>query len=430
MSLRFFEGPAGSGKTTRLFEDLATTLAGRPLGDHERVLALTKMHGSRRRMQGRLQTLPGLHRRFECTTIDSFAWRVLRRWRCLARAKGSAEVGEADYEEVCRCAGALSAEAVVRRWITRGFPIVVIDEMQDSKDGQLEIVRALSESATCLAAADDYQDLDASGENAAVAWAQQNGEVVSLIHNHRTSATGLLAAASALREGRVVPAKRDGFAVLGAYRHNDGAGHVSRRLTWWRDCDDIAVITPVRADTSPFVRDLIARVEQGPISNPAVGPHCIRWEVSQEDQCGQFLSGLALPADPSTELCASELCLPDQGGTSRALREWLDRRRRLAGTTTFTVAEIRQQVGVIHQRSRAYRRVRERGVRAMTVHQAKNREFDSVIVLWPYEVAADRQRRLLYNAITRAKRQAVVVVQNPARIQQPPFVPDGGGATT
>jgi superfamily I DNA/RNA helicase len=61
----------------------------------------------------------------------------------------------------------------------------------------------------------------------------------------------------------------------------------------------------------------------------------------------------------------------------------------------------------------------------MTIHQAKNREFDSVIVLWPYEVAGvvDRQRRLLYNAITRAQRQAVVVVQNPARLQQPPFVP-------
>ena len=60
----------------------------------------------------------------------------------------------------------------------------------------------------------------------------------------------------------------------------------------------------------------------------------------------------------------------------------------------------------------------------MTVRQAKNREFDSVIVLWPYEVAgsADRRRRLLYNAITRAKRQAVVVVQNPNRLREPPFL--------
>ena len=68
----------------------------------------------------------------------------------------------------------------------------------------------------------------------------------------------------------------------------------------------------------------------------------------------------------------------------------------------------------------------------MTVHQAKNREFESVIVLWPYEVAgsADRQRRLLYNAITRAKRQAIVVVQNPTRLNRPPFMPDHGAAVT
>ena len=46
MSLRFFEGPAGSGKTTRLFQELVSTLSTRPLAENERVLALTKMHGS------------------------------------------------------------------------------------------------------------------------------------------------------------------------------------------------------------------------------------------------------------------------------------------------------------------------------------------------------------------------------------------------
>ena len=54
----------------------------------------------------------------------------------------------------------------------------------------------------------------------------------------------------------------------------------------------------------------------------------------------------------------------------------------------------------------------------MTIHQAKNREFHSVIALWPYEVVGtvERQRRLLYNAITRAKCRVLVVVQNPARL--------------
>jgi superfamily I DNA/RNA helicase len=66
----------------------------------------------------------------------------------------------------------------------------------------------------------------------------------------------------------------------------------------------------------------------------------------------------------------------------------------------------------------------------MTIHQAKNREFDRVIVLWPYEVSGseERKRRLAYNAITRAKAEAFVVVQGEARIGQPPFV-SGSGAS-
>ena len=428
MSLRFFEGPAGSGKTTHLFEALAAILETRSLGDHERVLALTKMHGSRRRMHSRLAALPGLRGRFECTTLDSFAWRVLRRWRSLARARGNAGEVEPAYDEVCRSAGALLSEADVGRWATRGFPVVVIDEMQDSKDGQLAIVRALSESATCLAAADGYQDLDASSENAAVSWAQGSGEIVSLTHNHRTSAAGLLAAAGALRDGRKMPLRGKGFNVLGAHNSNVAASFVAKNLSWWMNCNDIVVISPVRAESEGFVGKLIHRVEEKPIGDPPVGPYRIPWEVSQEDESERFLSGLAFPIDTSAEFRAFELCLPSKSGPARALRDWFDRQRRVAGRTTFTRTEICQQVRWIHQHSRAHRRVRDRGIRAMTIHQAKNREFDSVVVLWPYKVAGstDRKRRLLYNAITRAKRQAVVIVQNPDRLKQPPFVPDGG----
>ena len=290
MSLRFFEGPAGSGKTTQLFEALAAILETHALGDHQRVLALTKMHGSRRRMHGRLATLPGLRGRFECTTIDSFAWRVLRRWNSLARARGNAGEVEHAYGAVCRSAGALLSEADVGCWATRSFPVVVIDEMQDSKDGQLAIVRALSGSAICLAAADGYQDLDASSENVAVAWAQRSGEIVSLAHNHRTSAAGLLAAAGALRDGQAVPLKGKGFNVLGAQNPNVGASFVARNLTWWMDCNDIVVLSPVHAESAKFVGRLIHRVEEKPIGNPPRGPYRIPWEVSQEDESERFLS--------------------------------------------------------------------------------------------------------------------------------------------
>lgn len=66
--------------------------------------------------------------------------------------------------------------------------------------------------------------------------------------------------------------------------------------------------------------------------------------------------------------------------------------------------ELRSQYG-----GRAHQRLL-----AMTVHQAKNREFEGVVVFWPYTVGGDveHKRRLLYNAVTRAQRWCAVVVQN------------------
>ena len=424
MSVYLIEGPAGTGKTTRLFQQLGRVLDECPLAEHQRVLALTKMHGSRRRMDGQLRSTPGLRGRYRCGTADSFAWNILRRWRTLARRKSVEELAEDDYDMVCSLAGDLLAETAVSRWVSQTFPMLVVDEFQDSKGGQLAMISALTGSATCIVAADGFQDLEGTEANSAVAWARANGEAESLSDIHRTSASGLLKASRALREGRDVPEKGRGFTVLGAPNQNVGASFVSRNLTWWWDCADIAILTPVRPSRSRFVRGLLARVAKGPIGKPPVGPFRVPWEESQEEEYYKFIAGLGLPDDPNADVCCDEFSFGDVGGPRRGLRYWIERQKRVAGRTTFTVDEIRREAHRIHQRSRAYRRVRDRGIRAMTIHQAKNREFHSVIVLWPYEVvgAVERQRRLVYNAITRARNRVLVVVQNPSRVQQPPFV--------
>jgi DNA helicase IV len=61
---------------------------------------------------------------------------------------------------------------------------------------------------------------------------------------------------------------------------------------------------------------------------------------------------------------------------------------------------------------------------AMTVQQAKNREFEGVVVLWPFKQGGDAEhkRRLLYNAITRAKRWCTVILQGEGLSNAPPFV--------
>ena len=424
MSVYLIEGPAGTGKTTRLFQELERVLGECPLAEHQQVLALTKMHGSRRRMDGQLRAISGLRGRYRCCTADSFAWSIVRRWRTLARNKFTVELAEDDYDRVCSLAGDLLAEGIVLDWVNRTFPIVVVDEFQDSKGGQLEMISSLSNLATCIVAADGFQDLESTDANPAVAWAQTNGESEILSDIHRTSASGLLEASRALRAGGNVPDQGNGFRVLGAPNHNVGAGFVSNNLTWWWECADIAVLSPVRSSASAFVRDLFARVEEKPIGKHRVGPYRIPWGESQEEESNKFIEGLGLPEDPNAEVCCDELSLGGVGGPRRGLRHWIERQRRVAGRTTFTTEEIRREARHIHQRSRAYRRVGGRGVRAMTIHQAKNREFHSVIVLWPYQVAGtiERKRRLLYNAVTRAKHRVVVVVQDPSRLNQPPFV--------
>src|SRR6185295_5373027 len=97
--------------------------------------------------------------RFDAVTMDSFAWRLERRWRALARSRcGDSVTGT--FAETCDRAGKLLEDAVVARWVARTYPVVVVDEMQDCRGGQLAILQGLARHATCLAAADEFQDLD------------------------------------------------------------------------------------------------------------------------------------------------------------------------------------------------------------------------------------------------------------------------------
>lgn len=67
----------------------------------------------------------------------------------------------------------LLEEPCVQKWVASAFPIVVVDELQDSKDGQLRISKGLSTRCECIAAGDSFQDLDGDGACASIEWARQ-----------------------------------------------------------------------------------------------------------------------------------------------------------------------------------------------------------------------------------------------------------------
>lgn len=431
MSVQLIEGGAGTGKTTTIIERLGQLLAASPLREHQRVLALTKMHGSRRRVRERLLGVAELNGRFEACTIDSFARRIVRRWRSLARVVAGPRL-PTEFDAICDLAGQLLEEAAVQKWVASSFPIVVVDELQDSKAGQLRVLKGLCVRCECIAAGDPFQDLEADDACLSVDWAREQCAPTVLKTPRRTSNAGLLAAATALRNGQPVTAS-GGFGLKGVSAWGLGAYEVASKIARWRTRGTIAVITPVRATSSAFVRQIVERVNREPPLGQQwkVGPFRLPWEVAEDEQIERTCHDIGLPDDEEQRVRAENLMLDSDGRVGR-VRDWLTRQRRLFGRVEFSVADVRAVVKEVVHQSRVYSRSDEHRLVAMTIHQAKNREFDRVIVLWPYEVTGndERKRRLAYNAITRARHEAFVVVQGEARVAQSPFVPGVSASLT
>jgi hypothetical protein len=242
----------------------------------------------------------------------------------------------------------------------------------------------------------------------------------------RTSDAGLLQAALALRAGTPV-ASGGNAKFFAAHNPNVAASFLARGIAWSRG-KEVVVISPTTAEKSAFVRDTLKRLAAKPFENDGkkYGPYDIHWERSRENLEADLCTKLELADDERATIVGPIFSpgprLPGQSDLER----WVERRRRMCGQTRFSVTELRTAVhrSVQFLRAQPYR---GSGLRAMTIHQAKNREFDNVLVLWPVHVPTDpeAQRRLLYNALTRAKHLATVIVQDPApaksRLMVPPF---------
>ncbi|KAB2740013.1 ATP-binding domain-containing protein [Brucella anthropi] len=421
MTVRAVEGAAGCGKTHRLMEMLSETLADHPLIEGQRVLALTFMHGARRRLSDRLRTVAGLMGRVECCTVDAFAWRIYRRWRGLAAALGVAPIAEGEFDAVCDTAGLLLEQQQVRDWTATSFPIVLVDEGQDLRPQRLRMLAALSGVTHTLIAADEFQCLDqALRPNPLVTWLQGATEPETLVQVRRTNIGGLLAAATAIRNGQA-PVNGQGFRILQPGVSIPLAATLLANAIAWRQGGNVAVITP--ALQGGFVQSVIKRVGQGPCGQQQNGPYPIQWEGTDRDETQVILEGLMLAANATAaETCAALRSLPPSGPVRAAIL-WVENQIHAVGRTEFTRVEIETVIA----RNVALRRQHGGGAAhlftAMTVQQAKNREFDGVVVIWPYQVGGDieHKRRLLYNAVTRARRWCNIIVQGQNILAAAPF---------
>ena len=364
------------------------------------------------------QSADGIGNALDCVTIDGFAWNVVSRWRALAGHMGLHPV-QGDFASVASAAGALLQRSHVAKWIGRRYPLVVVDEMQDCNEDEVAVLRGLEPHVRLLCGADAFQDLSGSHDNVAITWASGIGEPVLLTEIHRTHNAGLLAAALALRSGGAVPSsKNSGFEIVPAAVAAQGGAVACWRIRSWADHGQIALISGTAHGTSSFADDVVDWVctkASKAKTGATAGPYPVEWESDDAEVQRTVLGVLQLPAGAAACVGCADLAAHAHSNGLLQLREWARHQMFVRGLATVAVADVVSEVGQIVRRERAFGPNRSWRRRVMTIHQAKNREFESVIVLWPLKLGGqpEQKRRLLYNAVTRARGRAVVIVQDP-----------------
>jgi AAA domain len=378
VTVRAVEGAAGCGKTYRLMEMLAETLEAHPLIEGQRVLALTFMHGARRRLADRLRTVEGLSGRVECCTVDGLAWRIYRRWRGLAEAFGISQKSEGEFDAVCDAVGLLLEQPQVRDWATASFPIVLVDEGQDLRPERLRMLVALSAAARTLIAADEFQCLDQTlRPNPLVTWLREGWEPETLAQIRRTNIAGLLAAAAAIRSGRA-PVDGQGFRILPPGASIPlAATLLANAIAWRPGGGNVAVITP--ALQGGYAQNVVARVREGPCGQHGNGPYSIQWEGTDRSEVQAILAAVELPPAGSGPEVITVLRQLLPSGPVRATMAWVDNQTHACGRDNF----LREEIETVIARNVALQRQHGHSTThrftALTVQQAKNREFDGVV---------------------------------------------------
>ena len=361
-------------------------------------------------------------------TLDRFAWEICRRWRSRLRVCGGFqpnEFDESDYDATCEAAGHLLASSDVARWVAARFPVIILDEFQDCAPVRLALAQRLHDRVTMLVAADDFQNLNRTDESPSVAWLRGLNVCEELTVNRRTAVAELIAAAQALRAGApLVTGANPSFKLMNVQSAPQAAAFISLTMAPAAG-KDVVLLSAAKPGKSPWVDEVIELVRTKQYGKPRkVGPVPIKWETTADSLAETTIAALGITDGNGRTGAAAILALP-RNPVATQLSRWVEHQRRVLGRAEFEADEVRSQIKRAVQHVRSFGVLSQGGRRAMTIHQAKNREFPVVIVLWPFQVQKDAvlARRLLYNAITRAKRRAIVIVHDPQnkRLNAAPF---------
>lgn len=412
---RAFEGPAGTGKTYRLIESVRER-APIVLGDEQRVLGLTFMHGSRRRLDESFASHSEIRGRAHAATIDSFAAHLVRRWAPIAPPI----MDFTEFDQVCDACGVLLERPEVVRWVAAAFPIVAIDEAQELAPCRLRIAQALSTVTELIVAADEFQCLDDQIDTGPFMEWFGTGNLERLDVVRRTNRQGLLNAGVALRARRP-PINGAGLRICYYYpaQVKFSIGHALRNGTGSR-----AVL--VAPGSTAWANELIPQLAAGLQSaKQHVPPLPIAWEMGASNEAQSVAEALCAPSELVTvaDLIVRASDLENPPPWVPSVVKAVDFARRAHGRREWSQQDLISLSARKVNAHRAYGYSPRQGIRVMSIQAAKNRQFRDVVILWGPGVPgdADHQRRLLYNAISRAEQSCTVIVRTQQLLQQAPF---------
>lgn len=414
MPFRGFEGPAGTGKTHQLMDALRARLI-TPLLSHQRILALTFMHGSRRRLDERLAESPETRGRAACITIDGFANNIVRRWDSSLERLPDTK----NFEQVCDCCGSLLELDHIARWVRSTFPLLAVDEAQELSPSRLRIVKALSSHLETFIAADEFQCLDEDIDTRPFMDWFQTGDIQRLDQVRRTDRQGLLDGASALRRGQGLAAG-PGLAI--AYNFPNVMPFLIGAAILRAPRNTALLVAP---GSAAWAEELIDRLKGGLKSSKFnIPPLALAWETGSSAETKQIAetvcSGNSIR---TTELSQSLKALTSPPAWLSSVVAAIEYGRRACGREEWSRDAFHDLCDRKASAHRAYGYSSKCCIPVLSIHGAKNRQFENVVVLWgPGVPGSDEyQRRLIYNAITRAQRQCSVFVRTKPQLAAPPF---------
>lgn len=380
MTIVALEGPAGAGKTYRLMQELEAVMAERPLADYQRVLALTFMNGSRKRLDAKLGAMEALGGRYEASTLDSFALRIVQRWRRLQRHLGHPIPADREYNAVCAVAAALLGHDAVRKWVAISYPFVLVDEAQDLSPERSAMVSGLEQAGSVFLAFDEFQCLNPDLLPIAIEdWLRERCIPVQLEGCQRTDDGELIAAAIAVRQGQAVALQGPRFKVMCTPgRPNFAATCLANAIAWRPGGGNLAVLTPSRR--GGFADGVVSLVRAGPLGRQNNGPYVIEWEGTNDQDCDALWQRVGIQAAIAVSDALTALSTHASEPAVRTVRDWLIRRRTTQGLEHVAAEQLKEQLSRALSLRRRHGYNRQAEFPAMTIQQAKNREFEHVVV--------------------------------------------------